>query len=170
MNTSSPDVSPASLQLACLDLQRVARRCLDLEVAAQQSVLIISALFGAEGASMTALDGGKIRYVAACGVVESMRGETRPLIDSFTGDVILTKRAKVFSPVRARPMSRGLASLHQINSGMVAPILDGGSVIGTIGVVSHRPGKWGSAALGPLAELAAALTDTYSRHPLRVSA
>ena len=129
--------------------------------AAGRVVVAISEALQTDGATMTLVDGDYVRYIAAMGSVAKLYGQRRPLKDSFTGDIVLGRRGKVFLPDRERATSRGRASLHSIACGMIVPVLRDGFVVGTLGVTSTRAEVYNQTDVDHLAQLAELVVGIY---------
>ncbi len=120
-------------------------------------------LSGAEGATVTALEGDEARYIAAVAGAERMLGRRVQLETSFTGLVVRGMMPRFFRPESAPNNSRSRAASDEIRVGIVAPILCGGEVIGTIGIASPDADRFDEDTLeemGDLGRFVGALIDS----------
>lgn len=112
-------------------------------------------LLGTPGASATRVLGDKAEYIAGVGTAAHVVGRKITLHDSFTGNVVSSRTAKIFDPLKAEQASGTRAVQDRIQSGVVAPVVVEGRVIGTLGVasgVSHDFGRDSVEILNALAD------------------
>ena len=130
----------------------------------QRFVEAVADIARADGASLGLLgDDGKIRLVAATGVLEGAVGQTIPVTGSAMGRVMRTGKWWVSSDLHLEPETV-YAPLHQMIEGgslrsiMVHPLQRRGETSGTIAIVSRTPGMFGSVQT----ERIEAMTDMLS--------
>lgn len=117
-------------------------------------------LTGADGASVTVVDGEYAEYVAATGVISGVFGRRIVLDDCFTGMVLRGSVPRLFRPEQAPPSSRSRAARDAIRVGIVAPILRDGEAVGTIGIASPDDARFDEntvVVMGDLARFVGAL-------------
>jgi len=108
------------------------------ELAPQFAFCALRAVSAADGASVTRRQDDTITYIATV-QLKGLEGRRVKLENSFTGRVIDARQAAIFVPSNNHAAaSSGRASLDGIKSGIVAPIVSGGEVVGTVGVVSFK--------------------------------
>ena len=93
-------------------------------------------LLGTPGASATRVLGDRAEYIAGVGTAAHVVGRKINLSESFTGNVVRSRTAKIFDPDRAEQASGTRAQNDKIQSGVIAPVVVEGRVIGTLGVAS----------------------------------
>jgi len=111
----------------------------------------------ADGASVTDVRGAEFIYRAVDGAPVPVIGEPHPLAGSFTGEAVAAGEPRLFRVADADPGSRARAEADGIRSGLVAPIIVGGAVIGTVGATSGEEDAFDASDLRILSGFAAFL-------------
>lgn len=133
------------------------------EIAAESARQVLEA----DGASVTQVVADHYTYLAVSGRAIPRQGGEVPLAGSFTGSVVATRQACIFGLEAANAASLQRATATGIASGMVAPVLVGSRVVGTIGVTSSATRAFDAMALDGLVGFADLLATAWSLHELR---
>lgn len=114
-------------------------------------------VLGADGASVTDVRGADYVYRAVAGSPVPVIGAPHPLAGSFTGDAVAAGEPRIFRLAEADDGSRARAEADGIASGLVAPIIVGGVVVGTVGATAATEDAFNEDDLRTLSGFAAFL-------------
>jgi signal transduction histidine kinase len=135
-----------------------------LERVAMTAAGLACEILGAEGASVTRVEGTEAVYVAAVGTAAHLIYRRLRLQESFTGSVVESRSPLLFDPRRVSAESAARARVDAIRSGMVCPIMVEGEVLGTIGVTAATDATFDEHDLRRLREFADFLALTLQRN------
>ncbi|TNF27960.1 MAG: GAF domain-containing protein [Deltaproteobacteria bacterium] len=111
----------------------------------------------ADGASVTDVRDDVYVYRAVAGSPVPVIGDPHPLAGSFTGEAVAAGEPRLFRLAEADGGSYARALADGIKSGLVAPIIVGGKVIGTVGATSGEEDAFDASDLRILSGFAAFL-------------
>ena len=127
-----------ALDLAYRELLTAVQASASLSEVAELVAQHARTVLDADGASVTEVRGESYLYLAVAGAPVPAVGQRHPLAGSFTGRTVLSGAPGVFRRADAAPGSRARAEAEGIASGLIAPVIVSGRVIGTVGATSSR--------------------------------